>query len=263
MVLGVAAFAASAPAARAQIQYGGTGINANRAGGPSITLIRRDDGRIDVRLASGYGCGKAHYTNRIVRLAGSTPDGASFTATGTTRLSGHGKVTYTLTGTLAPDGVSAELKEGAKRCPSYTLGVALKAESAPVGAASPPPRNTLLGGLSGQVAGGFRMPVALRVTKDGRVYALWQAMMKCGPKATLPVWNVTPTTKVKADGTFIRSEIYTIRYTDGSRDRYRVNITGRFLADGAVGTLRARMQTRKPGHRYYPCDSGTQSWAAR
>src|SRR4051794_29004790 len=172
MVVGAVAFAASAPAALADTQYGGTGFNAKRASGPSITLIRRDDGRIDVRLASGYGCAKSHYSNRIVRLSGSTPDGASFTATGTTRLRGHGKVTYTLTGTLAADGVTADLKEGAKGCPSYTLSVALKPESAPAGAAAPPPRNALLGGLSGQVAGGFRMPVAVRVTKDGRVYAL-------------------------------------------------------------------------------------------
>ena len=52
-------------------------------------------------------------------------------------------------------------------------------------------------------------------------------------------------------------ETFTIRYTDGSRERYRVSFKGRFLADGVTGTLRARMQTRKPGKRYYPCDSGT------
>jgi hypothetical protein len=35
------------------------------------------------------------------------------------------------------------------------------------------------------------------------------------------------------------------------------------VADGAVGTLRARSQTYKNGDRYYPCDSGTQTWTAR
>src|SRR3954454_9506435 len=141
------AFTASAPAALADVQYGGTGFNAKRASGPSTTLIRRDDGRIDVRLASGYGCAKAHYSNRIVRLSGSTPDGASFTATGSTRLSGHGKVTYTLTGTHAPAGGTAELKKGATSCPRYTLSVALKSERSPAGAPAAPPANTLLGGL--------------------------------------------------------------------------------------------------------------------
>jgi hypothetical protein len=263
LVVGAVAFVASAPAALADTQYGGTGFNAKRASGPSVTLVRHDDGRIDVRLASGYGCGKAYYTNRVVRLSGSTPDGVSFTATGSTRLSGRGKVTYTLTGTLAPDGVTGEIKEGAKNCPRYTLSVALKPESAPAGAPTPAPGNALLGGLTSQAAGAFRLPVSVKVTKDGRFYALWQASMKCGPKAVLPVWNVTPTSKVKPDGTFSRSETYTIRYSDGSRDRYRVNFSGRFLADGATGTLRARMQTRKRGHRYYPCDSGTQTWTAR
>ena len=42
-----------------------------------------------------------------------------------------------------------------------------------------------------------------------------------------------------------------------------MTFTGRFLADGAVGTLRARSQYREKGKRYYPSDSGTQTWAAR
>ena len=66
--------------------------------------------------------------------------------------------------------------------------------------------------------------------------------MKCGPKAHAQIVNNSPTTTIKADGTFSRSETYTIRWTDGSRERYRVTFKGRFLADGAVGTLRARSQ---------------------
>ena len=138
----------------------------------------------------------------------------------------------------------------------------LHTESAPAGAPAPA-AGTLFAGLTGQAAGGVRLPVALRVTKNGRVYGYWQAMMKCGPKASIPLCNQSPTTTVKPDGTFSRSETYTIRYTDGSSDRYRVNFNGRFLADGATGTLRARMQTRKKGTSYYPCDSGTQTWTAR
>ena len=109
----------------------------------------------------------------------------------------------------------------------------------------------------------MRLPVAVRVAKNGRMYSFWQVTMRCGPKAVVAFGNVTPTTTVKADGTFSRNETFTIRYADGSSERYRVSFKGRFLADGAVGTLRARMQTRKKGKRYYPCDSGTQTWAAR
>ena len=42
---------------------------------------------------------------------------------------------------------------------------------------------------------------------------------------------------IKPDGTFSRTETYTIRY-NGPDERYRVTFSGRFLADGAVGTLR-------------------------
>ena len=65
------------------------------------------------------------------------------------------------------------------------------------------------------------------------------------------------------DGTFLDDKPYTVRYRDGSSERYRIRFEGRFLADGVVGTLRARMQTRKKGKSYYPCDSGTQTWSAR
>ncbi len=72
-----------------------------------------------------------------------------------------------------------------------------------------------------------------------------------------------PPTKLKADGSFLDIKPYTIRYTDGSSERYRIRFEGRFLADGVVGTLRVRMQRRKKGNSYYACDSGTQTWAAR
>ena len=45
-------------------------------------------------------------------------------------------------------------------------------------------------------------------------------------------------------------------------ERYRVIFRGRFTADGARGTLRARMQITEPGSTYHPCDSGTRRWTA-
>jgi hypothetical protein len=126
-----------------------------------------------------------------------------------------------------------------------------------------PAGGSLLTGLTGQAAGGIRLPIALRVTRNGRkVFALWQATMQCGPRAVLTAVNLTPQTRIRPDGTFSRKERYAIRYGDGSVDRFRVVLRGRFLSDGAVGTLRARMQTRKPGRRYFPCESGTQRWTA-
>jgi hypothetical protein len=91
---------------------------------------------------------------------------------------------------------------------------------------------------------------------------LWQARMRCGPKAVLIVVNLTPPTRIAADATFRRRERYSIRYRDGSVDRYRVMFRGRLLADGAAGTLRAPMQTSKPGASFFPRDSGTRRWTA-
>jgi hypothetical protein len=69
----------------------------------------------------------------------------------------------------------------------------------------------------------------------------------------------TPRTDVRPDGTFSSTQRYVIRYPDAPAERYRVTVRGRFLADGAVGTLRARMLSGRRGR----CDSGTHTWTAR
>ena len=71
---------------------------------------------------------------------------------------------------------------------------------------------------------------------------------KCG-RATSDISNATGSTNVKPDGTFKRIERWSLRYKDGSLERYRVNIRGRFLADGATGTFRIRMTYRKGAAR--------------
>jgi hypothetical protein len=44
---------------------------------------------------------------------------------------------------------------------------------------------------------------------------------------------------------FAKPERYAIRYKDGTTDRFRISFAGRFLGDGAVGTLRARVKPRR------------------
>ena len=56
---------------------------------------------------------------------------------------------------------------------------------------------------------------------------------------------------------------FAIRYRGGYKNHYRVTFAGAFHSDGVSGTLKARMLTTKPGRRYRPCVSGTQTWAAR
>jgi hypothetical protein len=263
LMIAAAGLLAAAPPAYADTHYGGNATRSNAPNGPSISLLRHDDGRITVRMGVHYTCRDRSFVNRIVRMTGSTPDGVSFTAKGKTTLRGKGVIRFVFTGTFAPDAVTGKLLSTLKSCPKATRDVVLRTESVPAGAPAVPAASTLFAGLTGQAAGGFRLPVALRVTSKGRVWGLWQATMKCGPKAVAPIFNSSPTTTIKADGSFSRSERYTVRYRGGSSERFRVSFKGRFLADGAVGTLRARSQLREKGKSYHPCDSGTQTWAAR
>jgi hypothetical protein len=254
----------SAPTAHADTTYGGTSAWHNAPAGPVISLVRHDDGRVTARLGLAYGCRKHSFSNYVVRLKGSTPDGVSFSASGRQRLRGVGTLRLTMTGTLAPDSVSGKIVTGAPNCPKYTRDVVLRTESAPAGAPAVPPAGSLFTGLTAQTIGGHRLALALRVTKKGRVWAAWQATMACGPKGgTSSIVNDTPSTRIKPDGSFSRSEVYTIRWTDGSRERFRVSFKGQFRADGVSGTLRARSTRRGGGTRWYPCDSGTRTWSAR
>jgi hypothetical protein len=261
--IATAALGLSAPTAHADTQYGGVAALRNSPAGPSISLVRQDDGRVTARLGFGYTCRKQSFYNYVVKLKGSTPDGVNFTAAGKQKLRGLGTLRLAMSGTLAADSAAGTLTMRLARCPHYTRDVVLRTESAPAGAPAMPPAASLFTGLTGQSASGIRQAVALRITKKGRVWSSWGATMKCGPKATSQLVNNTPTTSIKPDGSFSRYEVYTIRWADGSRERYRVTFKGRFLADGAVGTLRARSQLRRKGHSYYPCDSGTINWSAR
>ncbi len=266
ILVAAAALLAAAPAtAVADTHYGGSGVyKATQLTSPSASVVLHDDGRISARLAVGVRCGKIFTSGVVVRLRGRI-NGGSFTASGRARWSGIGTMRFTLTGTLAGDSGTARARLRTRRgCRDIRYSpIALRTQSAPAGAPAVPAPGSLFFGLTNQTVGGTRMPVAVRVAKNGRVYAYWQAGMNCRGQGTIPVFNVTPTTRVRPDGTFSRRETYTVRYTDGYSERYRVRFTGRFLADGVVGTLNARMQGHKRGRRYVPCSSGVQSWAAR
>jgi hypothetical protein len=126
-----------------------------------------------------------------------------------------------------------------------------------------PTASTLLGGVTSQPAGGIALPVFMQVSSSARrVTGLWQATMQCGPKAVITAVNFSPPATIAPDGTFVKREKYRIRYPRRQVDTFRVEFRGQFRADGATGTIRARMQTRQPGKRFYPCDSGVQSWSA-
>jgi hypothetical protein len=263
LVIATATLGLSAPAARADTQYGGTGLYKGTVpAAPSISLLRRDNGQIAGRIMLSARCrGYANY-NMVIRVSGSTPDGASFTASGRSRLGRAGLVRVRLTGTLAPDSVSgtANVRTPA-RCRDWKNPFVLRTESAPAGAPAVPAPGTLMQGFTSQSAAGLRLPVSLRVAKNGRVYAVWQSIMRCG-RAAIALVDYTPSRKVNADGTFGGSQSYVGRYR-GYTEHYRVTFKGQFRADGVTGTLRARVYYKSRRGRSANCVSGTQTWSAR
>jgi hypothetical protein len=265
LIFATAALGLSAPTAHADTSYAGTSLyKGNQPAGPSISLLRRDTGQVTARLMFAVRCrGYADY-NLVVRAAGSTPDGASFSVAGKTRFGRSGHVRVSLNGTLAADSASGTVQirvPGCKR-QSFSRPFSLRTESAPAGAAAVPAPGTVMLGLTSQTAGGMRLPVGLRVTKNGKVYAFWQSVMVCG-RYRIPMSDYTPTRKIGADGSFGGSQSYVIRYR-GLAEHYRVTFKGRFLADGATGTLRARVFYTRPGkRRSVSCLSGTRTWSAR
>ena len=101
LFIATATLVLSAPTAQADTQYGGTGLyKGNRPAAPSISLLRRDNGQIAARVLLSASCRGWANHNMVIRVTGSTPDGASFTASGKTRLGPPGHVGVTLTGTL-------------------------------------------------------------------------------------------------------------------------------------------------------------------
>ena len=252
-----------APAAHADTHYGGTGLYKQTSpANPAISLIRRDNGTIDARLTLAYSRCRGFANSSAVLRARGKLEGLTFTATGRSRVRGMGTIRVTLKGAVADLNATGEAHVRIAKCRSYKQPFVLRTESAPAGAPAVPAPGTLMQGFSAQTAGGFRMPLSLRVTKGGRVYAFWNAVLKCG-RVSWPLLDLTPSRKIAADGTFGGSQTYTIRYRGGWRERYRVTFRGQFLADGVKGTLRARMQLRDGKRSYVPCRLGTTTWAAR
>ena len=264
--LAIALIAPAAASAQGGTSFGGSTLNSKGRLGSSVSLVLGAGGRVDGRVGLGYPCRPTNFVNVVVRLGG-VVQGAALSASGSTRLTRRGRLRIRMRGTLAGDRISGRIRFRPKRmggrCPRFSRRFVLRADRVPAGGPVRPARRMKMHGLTGQAAGGIRLPVSLHVLRGGRrLVALWQANMRCGPSAVFTAVNFTPFTRIRRDGTFVRRERYRIRFSGGLVDTYRVVIRGRFLADGAVGTLRARMRTRQPGKRFYPCDSGVQNWTA-
>jgi hypothetical protein len=75
--------------------------------------------------------------------------------------------------------------------------------------------------------------------------------------------NFSPRAVVQRDGRFLKRERFTQRYAHGDVGRFKTSFGGRFRADGASGTLRARLVLfNRRGRRVGRCDTGTRRWSA-
>jgi len=240
---------------------GGAAYKGNRSANPVFSLAVKPNGQIVGRAAQAINCHGQSWNPLYVRLAG-TAQGAAISVSGRTRVPGLGYLRISLTGTA--DGQAAtgtvSVREP-RRCKHWSFPFVLHTDSAPAG---PPavPGLAMFTGLTSQSAGGVRLPISVSTTHTGKVWAQWDALLSCHP-GSYAMSNLSPLTKIRPDGTFTRSERFTIRYRGGYKNHYRVTFAGAFHSDGVSGTLKARMLTTKPGRRYRPCVSGTQTWAAR
>ncbi len=261
LLIAGALLALLAPAAHADVPYGGSVLYKTSLGNGSISLTRHDSGRITGRINVAYHCKGYALGYAIVRVKGSF-NGTAFTASGTTSTR-PGRIRLSLKGVLDGPNGAGRMTARQRGCLHFTRPFVLRTPSAPVGGSALPPRASLFYGFSTQLAGGAPLPVSLRVAKHGRVYALWEAISTCQRNFRFPVVNVTPATTVNRSGFFSRTENYTIRFSDAPTRKFHVKFSGRFLADGAVGTLSATVKFYDRGKAYATCRSGTVNWTAR
>jgi hypothetical protein len=260
--------------------YGGGSLSYTttpRTFNPSVGIVLQPRGqRIALRFDTTLLCGRTTEEavgRRIVALAGSSfaADGASVVRSGRVRFeygwSLHGTVAgRTVTGVLRIAGrrrIAGGRWVRCRRRPERDFQARLATSPAGPGA-TPLPASSYYG-LSNLVIGdGLRAAVVLRTTRDGtKVAARWNAVARCrrGPRERLV--NFTPATRVRADGSFARSERFSVRYAD-ALVRYRVRFAGRLEADGAQGELRmrARVYDRHGRRLRTRCDTRRRRWRA-
>ncbi len=251
----------TAPVAHADTQYAGSALHKGTAlANPHVSLIHRDNGTVAVRAVVSFSCKRVANTALVLRGSGRL-SGANFDVRLRKRIPRMGTVSVRVTGAVSPGSVSGEARLRIGSCVNLRRPLVLRTESAPAGAAALPAPGTIAQGMSSQSAAGFRMPVTLRVAKNGRVYAVWSAMLKCR-RSSFAMLDQTPSRAIRPDGTFGGTQTYTVRYR-GVDERYRVSFRGQFTADGVRGTLTASMRFVDGKNRYIPCRSGRQTWAAR
>jgi hypothetical protein len=248
--------------------YGGGGFA--KGGLPTWMWARvAADGSARIGGRIQRSCALGHFDARV-RLA---PDGAfSFTRTRKTHEQGHvvrARVTVSgrFDGTIATGTIRARLSD---RLPSGRVQRCgtprpepWKAHLRPAAGAqgAPQPGGAYLGLTSQE--GKRPSPFVLRVTLKGtRVgVAIFDYVRVCR-KGRFALANVTPGGPIRADGTFALRERFTVRFRGRVRERFRIDIDGRFTAGGVTGSLRVGTVARRGGRVIDRCDTGPLTFTA-
>jgi hypothetical protein len=244
----------AAPAAAAPLagDYGGGAIAPGftyAKGGRFVFVGARVDpglGRVLVNARVSARCGSADITRRVALAA----DG-SFTLRATVRE----KVQFVRRRTKSfrivvfgrLDGAAGSGNARAKvtyrrngrvqsRCTIRPQGFQLRARSAESGAGAAR-AGTVYNGLTGQRANRPR-PFLLRVSRNGHrvVTSIFQYRRSCLGGRRYSLSNISPGARIRADGSFSRSERFSIPFSNAV-ERFRVRVHGRFTPGGVSGTL--------------------------
>ena len=278
LIFGVAlapAAAAQAPAAGTLLTGGsvGTGDNSNGDTATSeIGLRVLRGGRITVRSVSYIPCQGNRTSETSGRGTGRlNPDGTfsvKLPRRQQLRLPGFRR-SITVTGRIAGDQAtgtttSASRGAGVRGCRGSVNWVARTRRAVGTDPGPVPAGAALLGSTSRTRGGPFGFN--LRVAPDGKriQQTLVSYRVRCRKAKGYEETNIGPSIAIKADGSFRKVERFVMRYTDAN-DRWKITITGRFVAGGVRGTLRGTSVVRARGgsRRVIDrCTIGTMRWSA-
>jgi hypothetical protein len=247
--------------------YGGGGF-AGRNSQPTWMWARIGaDGSARIGGRAHVGCALAHF-DAEPRIA---PDGSfRFSRVRTTREMGHvilADVTVSgrFDGAVATGRLRARARDrtpggAVQRCAARR---SWKLHLRPVaGAPAPPQPGGAYLGLTSQTVG-VPKPFVLHVNRAAtRVgIAIFDYTRVCR-RGGIPLNNFTPGAPIRPDGTFALRDRFTLRFSGGVRERFRIDVDGRFAAGGVGGTLRATTVARRRGRVIDRCDTGQLSFAA-
>jgi hypothetical protein len=282
-VVTAAALAGAAPATAQAQSYGGGLLPAKGAkDGYTPTLgivVQPRGGQIAVRFDTYIRCGRRD-DYRIVGRKTVPFDGRSFRARALRQKrigrSLAGRIVYRwdvrgqLDGTIAAGRVTVRgvrtvggRRTACRRKPTRRFAARVQG-AAPTGAPTPPGGAGFAGVSDVALGGGLPGPVMLRATTSGRrVISRWTVTAACGRGPKDELANITPSMRIRPDGSFSRAERFNIPYADVFI-RYRVRFAGRISGEYANGTLRMSSRIYTPNGRRLltRCNSGTRTWTA-